>query len=66
MRTGFGVLLALWGAFFVVFGRRVAHGQYTHGRGTAGPGPHRVTTTLNMVAGIALTACGVLLAVGAI
>jgi hypothetical protein len=71
MRTTFGVVLALWGLFFVVFSRRVARGQYPHSRVAAqeapggGAGPHRRTTALNVLAGAAMTVCGVLLAVGA-
>jgi hypothetical protein len=72
MRTILGVLLALWGAFFVLYSRRVARGQYPRGRLAAseapggGAGPHRGTTAFNAVVGCALAACGILLAVGAI
>lgn len=71
MRTGFGVLLALWGVFFVVFSRRFARGQYPRGpvasreAAAGGVGPRRGTTALNVLAGAALAVCGVLLAVGA-
>ncbi|WP_405578569.1 hypothetical protein [Streptomyces sp. NBC_01190] len=71
MRTTLGVLLALWGVFFVLFSGRVARGQYPRGRLAAtdapagGAGPHRTTTALNAALGCALTVCGVLLAVGA-
>jgi hypothetical protein len=72
MRTTLGVLLALWGAFFVVFSGRVARGQHPRSRPAAtgapagGAGPHRMTTAFNAVVGSVLTVCGILLAVGAI
>ncbi|MFC4035594.1 hypothetical protein ACFO3J_29615 [Streptomyces polygonati] len=71
MRTTLGVLLALWGAFFVLFSGRVARGQYPRGRLAAteahggGAGPHRMTTVFNAVVGATLAVCGILLAVGA-
>ncbi|WP_329129761.1 hypothetical protein OG552_04445 [Streptomyces sp. NBC_01476] len=71
MRTTLGVVLALWGVFFVLFSGRVARGQYPRGRVAAteapagGAGPHRATTAFNAVVGCVLTACGIALAVGA-
>ena len=69
MRVALGVLLALWGAFFALFSRRIARGQYPQGRVAAeeapagGAGPHRYTTALNLVAGAAIAVCGILVAV---
>ncbi|WNI14469.1 hypothetical protein [Actinacidiphila sp. ITFR-21] len=71
MRMIMGVVLALWGAFFVLFSGRVAKGQYPRGRLAAteapggGAGPHRMTTAFNVVIGAGLTVCGVLLAIDA-
>ncbi|MYS21005.1 hypothetical protein GA0115240_12444 [Streptomyces sp. DvalAA-14] len=71
MRMTLGVLLALWGAFFVLFSRRVARGQYPRTRLAAteapagGAGPHRMTTAFTAGVGAALAVCGILLAVGA-
>lgn len=39
MRTTLGVLLALWGVFFVLFSGRVARGQYPRGRLAATDAP---------------------------
>ncbi len=70
MRTMLGVVLALWGVFFVLFSGRVARAQYPRTRIAAreaqdgGAGPHRRTTAFNVLVGAALTACGVLVAVG--
>jgi hypothetical protein len=72
MRTTLGVLLALWGAFLVLYSGRMARGQYPRTRLAAreapagGAGPHRYTTAFNALVGAALTACGVLVAVGVI
>lgn len=71
MRVTLGVLLALWGVFFVLFSGRLARGQYPQSRIAAaeapagGAGPHRGTRALNVLIGTALAVCGVLLAVGA-
>lgn len=71
MRTTLGVVLALWGAFFILFSGRVARGQYPRTRLAAqeapagGAGPHRRTTAFNVLVGAVLTVCGVLVAVGA-
>lgn len=70
MRTTLGVLLARWGVFFVLFSGRVARAQYprtrlaAHEAPSGGAGPHRFTTLFNALMGIALTVCGVLVAVG--
>lgn len=70
MRVTLGVLLALWGVFFVLFSGRVARAQYPRGRPAVteapdgGAGPHRLTTAFNAVVGGALIVCGTLVAVG--
>lgn len=72
MRTALGVTIALWGAFFVVFSRRIARGQYPRSRIAAeeaphgGAGPHRGTTAVNAALGTAVLVAGVLLATGAV
>jgi hypothetical protein len=68
MHVALGVLLALWGAFFVLFSRRMARGQYPRARIAAeeapagGAGPHRYTIAFNLAVGAALAVCGVLVA----
>jgi hypothetical protein len=69
MHVALGVLLALWGAFFVLFSRRMARGQHPRGRFAArlpsgGAGPHPLTTAMNAAIGAALVVCGALLGLG--